>query len=68
MYMFYIYISNKFNQNIRKDIAQKLYFNFLNQKYNFHLNISSVELVKNINIDLEDLRFSLYHFCEHKQI
>jgi ABC-type multidrug transport system fused ATPase/permease subunit len=62
MYMFYIYISNKFNQNIRKDIAQKLYFNFINQKYNFHLNISSVELVKNINIDLEDLRFSLYHF------
>ncbi len=62
MYIFYIYISNKFNQNIRRDLAKKLYNNFLNQKYIFHLNNSSVELVKNINLDLEDLRFSLYHF------
>mgnify|MGYP001163912888 FL=1 len=62
LYMTYIYISNKFNQNIRKDLATKLYYNFLNQKYNFHLSTSSVELIKNINIDLEDLRFSLAHF------
>ena len=62
LYMSYVYISNKFNQGIRRDIASKLYHNFLNQKYNFHLNVSSVELIKNINIDLEDLRFSLYHF------
>ena len=61
-YMTYIYISNKFNQNIRKDLATKLYHNFLHQRYNFHLSISSVELIKNINIDLEDLRFSLSHF------
>jgi len=62
LYMVYIYTSNMFNQNIRKNLAEKLYHNFLNQKYNFHLNISSVELVKNINIDLDNLRFALYHF------
>jgi len=62
LYMVYIYTSNKFNQNIRKNLAEKLYHNFLNQKYNFHLNISSVELVKNINMDLEELRYVLYHF------
>lgn len=62
MYIFYIYISNKFNQNIRRDLAKKLYNNFVGQNYIFHLNNSSVELVKNINLDLEDLRFSLYHF------
>ena len=62
LYMTYIYISNKFNQAIRRDIATQLYHNFLNQKFNFHLNVSSVELIKNINMDLDDLRFSLYHF------
>ena len=62
LYLFYIYISNRFNQNIRKDLANRLYLNFLNKNYNFHLKNSSVELVKNINIDLEDFRFGMFHF------
>ncbi len=62
LYLSYIYVSNKFNQNIRENLANKLYYNFLNQKYNFHLKNSSVELVKNINIDLEDFRFGMFHF------
>ena len=62
LYLIYIFISSKFNQTVRKDIANKLYYNFLNQKYNFHLKISSVELVKNINIDLEEFRFGMFQF------
>ena len=62
LYLLYIYVSNRFNQNIRENLANKLYYNFLHQKYNFHLKNSSVELVKNINIDLEEFRFGMFHF------
>lgn len=62
LYLFYVYWSQKFNANIRKDLTDTLYNNFINQKYNFHLKKSSIELIKNINIDAEDIRFGMYHF------
>ena len=62
IYLFYIYWSQKFNANIRKSLTNSLYNNFINQKYHFHLKKSSIELIKNINIDAEDVRFGMHHF------
>ena len=60
--MCYIYWSGQLNQTVRKKLTQKLYYNFLTQKYHFHVKKSSVELVKNINMDADELRFGMYHF------
>ena len=62
IYLFYIYWSQKFNANIRKSLTNSLYSNFINQKYHFHVKKSSIELIKNINIDAEDVRFGMHHF------
>ena len=61
--LFILYLlSQKFNANIRKNLTNSLYNNFINQKYHFHVKKSSIELIKNINIDAEDVRFGMYHF------
>ena len=58
----YIFLTSKFNAHLRKNITEKLYDNFLNQNYSFHQKNSSQELIKNINMDSEDLRFGMHHF------
>ena len=59
LYVTFIYLSSNFIANFRTDLSRRLYSNFIYTDYKFHLNNNSSDLIKNINIDTENLRFSI---------
>ena len=59
LYVTFIYLSSNFIANFRTVLSRRLYSNYIYTDYKFHLNNNASDLIKNINIDTENLRFSI---------
>lgn len=61
LFFLLIMVGTTFCKNFRLELSNKLYENLLNQDYIFHLQHSPRDLIKNINVDIENLRISISH-------
>jgi len=59
IYVLFIYLSSKFIASFRTDLSRKLFSNFIYNDYKFHLDNHASNLIKNINIDTENLRYCI---------
>jgi ATP-binding cassette, subfamily B, bacterial PglK len=50
--VFLTYKQNTFLANITASISNKLFFNYMNQSYKFHLDRNASDLIKNIQIEI----------------
>ena len=53
--VFLAYKQNNFLSNINAYISNKLFFSYLSQPYSFHLNRNASELIKNIQVEINNL-------------
>ena len=59
-YGFFNWYSNKFSYDIKVEVSQKLFENYLNQPYIFHLRRNSAQLIRNIEQEVSSLQGALF--------
>ena len=57
---FFIYFQSSVVNNIRKSLSERLYKSYLNIDYQFFLKKNSSEFIKNINLECEIFRYTLF--------
>jgi ABC-type bacteriocin/lantibiotic exporter with double-glycine peptidase domain len=58
--IFFIYFQSSLSSNIRKDLSEKLYNAYLNIDYKNFLKKHSSEFIKNLNVECENFRYTLF--------
>ncbi len=56
---FLIYFQSKFIYSLKENLSNKLYFNYLNKNYLFHVSNNSSELIRNISLEVMYFGFAM---------
>jgi ABC-type bacteriocin/lantibiotic exporter with double-glycine peptidase domain len=59
-FIFFCFFQSRLASNIRKKLSEKLFVSYLNIDYKFFLKKNSSEFIKNINIECENFRYTLF--------
>ena len=58
--IFFVFFQSSLSSNIRKDLSERLYKSYLNINFKSFLTKNSSELIKNINVECENFRYTLF--------
>lgn len=58
--IFFVYFQSSLSSNIRKDLSERLYKSYLNINFKTFLKKNSSEFIKNINVECENFRYTLF--------
>lgn len=60
IYILFVYLQSSLVSNIRRNLSEKLYKAYLDVNYKIFLKSNSSEFVKNINVECENFRYTLF--------
>lgn len=56
---FLVYFQSKFIYSLKENLSNKLYFNYLNKNYLFHISKNSSELIRNVSLEVMYFGFAM---------